>query len=130
MGDHKEGVIIPNKNFVPRNGYILFDVLLALVLFSLGFAVLFGLSMGAVSEARQAASLMEGANLAQKTMDRLAANVCIPGGTAEGREGKFQWLIHSEWQDIPELLKVSVEVRWMDRGNPHRYKLESLYAVE
>jgi len=95
--------------------------------------------MGAVSEARKAATLMEGANLAQETMDRLAADVwskniaqraCIPGGTVEGKEGKFHWLIHSEWHDIPELLKVSVEVRWLERGNPYQYKLESLYAVK
>lgn len=120
-------------------GYVLFDVLLALFLFSLGFAVLFGLTEGAVSEARQASTLMEGANLAQKIMDRLAVQIwseniasqaCIPGGTVEGHEGKFRWLIHSEWEDIPQLLRVSVEVRWVERGNPPWYKLESLYAVE
>ena len=118
---------------------MLFDVLLALFLFSLGFAVLFGLTEGAVSEARQAATLMEGANLAQKKLEQLAVHAwsdniaqqtCIPGETVEGNEGKFHWLIHSEWDDIPELLRVSVEVRWTERGNPYQYKLESLYAVE
>ena len=120
-------------------GYVLFDVLLALFLFSLGFAVLFGLTEGAVSEARQASTLMEGANLAQEIMDRLAvqtwseniaSQACIPGGTVEGHEGEFGWLIHSEWEDIPQLLRVSVEVRWVERGNHPWYKLESLYAVE
>lgn len=114
-------------------------MLLALFLFSLGFAVLFGLTEGAVFEARQASTLMEGANLAQEKLEQLAAqnwrdniarNACIPGGTVEGNEGKFQWVIHSEWGDIPELLRVSVEVRWTERGNPYLYKLESLYAVE
>ena len=120
-------------------GYVLFDVLLALFLFSLGFAVLFGLTEGAVSEARQAATLMEGANLAQKKLDQLAIHawndniarqVCLPGGTVEGNEGEFQWRIASEWDDIPQLLRVSVEVRWIERGNLTKYKLESLYAVE
>jgi hypothetical protein len=120
-------------------GYVLFDVLLGLFLFSLGFAVLFGLTEGAVSEARQASTLMEGANLAQKIMDRLAVQLwsdniarqaCIPGETVEGHEGKFRWLIVSDWDDIPQLLRVSVEVRWVERGNPAWYKLESLYAVE
>ncbi|HUX46877.1 MAG TPA: hypothetical protein VMV58_02600 [Desulfosporosinus sp.] len=120
-------------------GYVLLDVLLALFLFSLGFAVLFGLTEGAVSEARQASTLMEGANLAQKKLEQLAVNAwsdniarqaCIPGGTVEGNEGRFHWLIHSEWGDIPELLRVSVEVRWTERGNPYQYKLETLYAVE
>jgi len=120
-------------------GYVLFDVLLAVFLLSLGFAVLYGLKEGAVSEARQAASLMEGANLAQEKMERLAvhdwrenisAQACIPGGTVEGHEGKFHWRIDSEWDVIPELLRVSVEVRWIERGNPYHYRLESLYAVE
>ena len=120
-------------------GYVLFDVLLALFLFSLGFAVLFGLTEGAVSEARQASTLMEGANLAQEKLEQLAVHAwsdniarqaCIPGGTVEGNEGKFHWLIVSNWDDIPQLLRVSVEVRWTERGNPAWYKLESLYAVE
>lgn len=117
----------------------MFDVLLALFLFSLGFVVIFGLTEGAVSESRQASSLMEGANLAQKIMDQLAIHgwrdnlarqVCIPGGTVEGHEGKFQWIIRSEWDDIPQLLRVSVEVFWKEQGNSSMYKLESLYAVE
>src|SRR5665647_2763501 len=87
-------------------GYVLFDVLLALFLFSLGFAVLFGLTEGALSEARQASTLLEGANLAQKKLDQLAVHAwsdnitqqaCIPGGTVEGNEGKFRWIIASDW---------------------------------
>lgn len=101
--------------------------------------MLFGLTEGAVFEARQASTLMEGANLAQKKLEQLAVHAwsdniarqaCIPGGTVEGNEGKFRWLIVSNWDDIPQLLRVSVEVRWTERGNPVWYKLESLYAVE
>ena len=114
-------------------------MLLALFLFSLGFAVLFGLTEGALSESRQAASLLEGANLAQKKLEQLAVHAwsdniarqaCIPGGIVEGQEGKFHWLITSTWDDIPQLLRVSVEVRWTERGNTSKYQLESLYAVE
>lgn len=120
-------------------GYVLLDVLLATFLFSLGFAALFGLTQGAVSEARQATALMEGANLAQNKLDHLAVHAwsdnianraCIPGGSVEGYEGKFSWLIQSEWEGGPQLMRVSVEVRWTERGNPFQYKLESLYAVE
>ena len=117
----------------------MFDGLLALFLFSLGFAVLFGLTESAVAESRQASTLMEGANLAQKIMDQLANHdwrdnlaqqACIPGGTVEGHEGKYKWIIRSDWDDIPQLLRVSVEVFWQDQRNYSRYKLESLYAVE
>ena len=120
-------------------GFVMFDVLLALFLFSLGFAVLFDLTESAVSEARQASTLMEGANLAQKTMDGLAVHAwadnialqaCIPGGTVVGNEGNFHWEIRANWDDFPRLLRVSVEVRWLERGKQTKYKLESLYAVE
>lgn len=146
MSVEKEGENIPkpsnragNDGYVFKDGYVLFDVLLALFLFSLGFGVLFQLTVGALSEARQAASLMEGANLAQETMERLAArkwrdNIarrdCIPGGVVEGTKEQFEWQICSEWHDIPQLLKVSVKVRWTNQGNPYQYTLESLYAVE
>ncbi|AFQ43020.1 hypothetical protein [Desulfosporosinus meridiei] len=122
-----------------NEGYVLLDVLLALFLFSLGFAVLFELTSHALSESGKAMTLMEGANLAQGKMDQLAVrnwrdNIaqrgCIPGGIVEGREGKFRWQIYSDWHDIPHLLKVSVKVMWSERGDPYQYKLESLYAVE
>lgn len=136
IGKKYKGGEITKKNI---QGYVLLDVLLAVFLFSLGFAVLFGLTEGAVSEARQAATLMEGANLAQKKIDQLAVHawddniarqVCIPGGTVEGNEGNFHWLIVSNWDDLPQLLRVRVEVRWSEQGYPANYKLESLYAVE
>lgn len=120
-------------------GYVLFDVLLALFLFSLGFAALWGLTEDAISESQQASSLLEGANLAQKKLDQLAVHswsenfacrACLPGGTVEGDEGRFRWRIVSNWDDIPQLLRVSVEVHWTERGNPVSYSLESLYAVE
>lgn len=117
----------------------MFDVLLALFIFSLGFAVLFGLTESAVTQSRQASTLMEGANLAQKTMERLAVRdwrdniarqACIPGGTVEGEDGKFQWIIRSDWDDMPQLLRVSVEIVWIEKGNRSQYKLESLYVVD
>lgn len=97
------------------------------------------MTLGALSESRQAAALMEGANLAQETMDHLAAhrwsdNIaqrdCVPGGIVERTKGNYRVRISSEWQDIPQLLKVGVEVIWTERGNPYQYKLESFYALE
>ena len=130
---------IKGADVTDKQGYILLDVLLALFLFSLGFAVLFGLTEGALYESRQGATLLEGANLAQKKMDQLAVQVWnnnitrqdyLPDGTVEGNEGQFHWLIVSDWDDTPQLLRISVEVRWSEGGNPAWYKLESLYDVE
>ncbi len=117
----------------------MFDVLLAIFLYSLGFTVLYGLTEEAIFETHQVSSLIEGANLAQSIMDQLAAHswrdniasqACIPGGVVQGSEGVFHWFIRSDWADMPQLLKISVEVHWAERGNEGRYQLESLYEVE
>ncbi|WP_088226375.1 hypothetical protein [Desulfosporosinus sp. FKB] len=115
------------------------DVLLAVFLFSLGFAALYGLYERALVEAHQSLSLMEAANLAQKKMEQLAAqswrdNIdaqrCLPGGIVEGNEGNFQWRIDSNWDDIPQLLRVKVNVHWIERGTSEYYQIESLFEVE
>lgn len=128
-----------SRNSEKTKGYVLLDVLLGLFLFSLGFGVLFELTTAARSETSQAASLMAGANLAQETMDKLSARAwseniacgdCSPGRVVEKNTGKFRCRIYSEWQEGPNLLRVSVEVSWTELGVPYCYQLESLYAVE
>ena len=131
-----EGITHENQS---SKGYILLDVLLAVFLFSLGFAALYGLSEGALNETREAASLAAAANLAQSRMEELAAHgwretinsqACIPGGTVEGSEGAFHWIIRANWDDIPQLLRVNVEVRWFEQGVPVSYQIESLFEVD
>ncbi len=115
------------------------DVLLAVFLFSLGFATLYGLYERALAEAHQSLSLMEAANLAQMKMEQLAAqswrdNIdaqrCLPGRTVEGNEGNLQWRIDSNWEDIPQLLRVKVNVHWIERETSEYYQIESLFEVE
>lgn len=128
-----------SPDFERAKGYVLLDVLLGLFLFFLGFGVLFELTIEALSQTSQAVSLLEGANLAQETMDKLSSRAwreniacgdCLPGRVIARSNDKFSWRIYSEWQEAPYLLKVSVEVNWTERGIPYSYKLESLYAVE
>ncbi|MHB1653762.1 MAG: hypothetical protein ACYCVD_15000 [Desulfitobacteriaceae bacterium] len=120
-------------------GYILFDALLAIFLFSFGFAALYGLTEGTLWTTRQAAYLTEGANYAQKHLESLAAHKwednlaqgkCIPGGLVEGDDGNFHWLIRSDWDPLPDLLRISVEVRWLEDSHLRSYLLESAYHVE
>lgn len=122
-----------------EKGFVLLDVILALFLFTVGFAALYGLSEKALSEADQALCLTEAANHAQNIMETLGAeswrdNIrrgsCIPGGEVEGSEGFFRWRVYSDW-DIPdELLRVKVEVSWLEQGSIQSYTLESLYALQ
>ena len=120
-------------------GYVLFDVLLAVFLFSLGFAGIFSLTETALTEARKAADLLEGANLAQSTLDSLtaqgwreniASGACVPGGAVSKQEGKFRCQIWTAWDEVPQLLKVGVDVIWLEQGNPVYFKLEGRYAVD
>lgn len=120
-------------------GYALLDVLVAVFLLSLGFASLYALNEGALKETQQAVNLTNSANLAQSLMDQLGANSwqdnlvqgkAIPGETVQGQDGQFAWSIHSEWDTLPNLLRVSVEIRWVERGLERSYRLESMYVTE
>lgn len=119
-----------------EKGFVLLDVLLALFLFTLGFGALFGLSQGALREAEQALRLTEAANCAQSILESLAAeswsdNIqegrCIPGGEVEGRDELLRWKIISQWEIAEVLLRVRVEVSWLEQGVVQSYTLESLY---
>ena len=122
-----------------EKGFVLLDVLLALFLFTLGFVALYGLSESALGEAEQALNLTQAANCAQNVMESLTAepwmdNInkgqLIPGGEVVGQEGLFHWRVYSDW-DIPnELLRVRVEVSWLEQQRVQSYELESLYAIQ
>ncbi|CAA7601590.1 Hypothetical protein DEACI_2257 [Acididesulfobacillus acetoxydans] len=120
-------------------GFVLMDVLLAVMLFGLGFAVLYGLNESAWAEAGAAANLTEAANLAQKKLEDLherswpenfALEKCLPGGSACGQEGRFQWSVASEWGELPDILDVTAEVCWSEGWTRKSYRLQSIYFVE
>ncbi len=120
-------------------GYALLDVLMAIVLFSISFPVLFGLTETTNFQNQQVANLTQAMNLAQNSMERLAGrswteNVangeCIPGGVVMGSEGLFDWKISAEWDRFPDLLEIETEVKWLERGKIQRYHLGSLYHVD
>lgn len=117
-------------------GYVLLDVLAALFFFAIGFGILFGLNEAAVRESNQAIHLIEAANIAQETMEKLAANSwqenislgrCIPGIQVQGAEGAYNWAVKSLWDNPQGLLRVSVVVEWMEQGKKFSYTLETLY---
>ncbi|MGE4271577.1 MAG: PulJ/GspJ family protein [Desulfitobacterium sp.] len=122
-----------------NQGFALLDVVLALFLFALGFAALYGLSESAMKEAEQALRITEAANQAQSILESLAneswrdnidTGHCLPGGEVRGREGIFHWTIYTDWELPEELLRVRVEIAWLEKGSERKYTLESLYAVQ
>lgn len=120
-------------------GFVLLDALMAIFLFGLGFAVLYGLTESALAEAGQAEDLTKAANIAQQQLEGLqgcswtenfAQGRCIPGEVVRGEEGRFHWSVFSEWDGLPDILHIKVEVLWPERRKKSSYQLESVYHVE
>jgi hypothetical protein len=119
-------------------GFVLLDVILALFLFGLGFASLYGLAESAWKEAEQAIHLTEAANLAQSIIEELAAvswtdNInsgrCLLDDSVEGGKDLYNWRLFIDWAIPDELLRVQVEVFWLEQGRIKNYTLEGLYAL-
>lgn len=122
-----------------QRGFALFDVLIALFLFSLGFTALYGLRESTYAEMRAGMMLTEAANIAQTQMESLRAHSwtenisagrVIPGGLVEGNYGLFHLQTAAAWQGLPWLLDVKVRVDWPEGSSRRSYELEGLYYVE
>lgn len=120
-------------------GYVLLDALMAILFFSLSFAVLFGLTESAVRETEHAQDLTQAANLAQKKIEELAAKpwsqnlaqgLVVPGESVGGQEGKFQWSLNSEWEVPSSLIYINVLVSWPEQGKARTYHLRSVFYVD
>lgn len=115
------------------SGFVLLDVLLALFLFTTGFAAVYGLSIGALKEGEEALNLTKAANIAQELMETFASEVCgtgnrIPDGIMQGKKEEYHWQITTEWIIPEKLLQVNVHITWLERGRTQGYKLTSLFA--
>jgi hypothetical protein len=112
------------------------DVLMALFLFSVGFATIASLHVAALREARQVLSINQAANLARNQMETWTANgwrenihsgVCLPGGRIQGQEEMFVWTLEVDWEEENVLLRVTCAVEWPEGGECKLFILESYY---
>lgn len=119
-------------------GYVLFDVLVAFVIFSIGFAGLYGLTESAVKQTQEGKNLIIAANLAQTVMDELtaegwknnlAAGDYLPGNPVQGEEENFHWTVTTEWDSVPSLLRVEVKVEWPEAGTIRSLVLRGMFDV-
>ena len=116
------------------SGFVLIDVLLALFLFTIGFAAVYGLSIGAIKEGEEALNVTMAANIAQELMETFASEVKgrenrIPDGIIQGKKDLFQWQITTEWIIPEKLLQVNVSITWLERGKTQEYRLTSMFPV-
>lgn len=117
----------------------MFDVLIAIVLLSIGFVALYGLTESAVKQTQEGKNLISAANLAQSLMDELtiqgwetnlAAGTYVPGNPVQGEEGLFHWTVTTEWDSTPALLRVNVEVEWPEAGATRSFTLRGMFDVD
>lgn len=76
------------------SGFVLLDVLLALFLFTMGFAAVYGLSHAAFKEGEEALNLTQAANIAQELMETFANEVGVKGNGIPDRimQGKKDYI--------------------------------------
>lgn len=118
-------------------GFILLDVLIGLFIFGLGFAVITGVINTAALAGGEAQNYLQAVNLASSTMDELLNLLEIDNSSQyaylgkEGKEqvGTFEKLIKMEWESV-DLLLVTVEIKWKEKGEVRNYLLESLFYVQ
>lgn len=119
-----------------RKGYIMLDILLGLLLFSMGFAVIWGLNTSSVFKSAGMDNSLQAINLAASTMDELHCTfqrdrTAIDTYTSldiTAEIGFFDRVIKAEWI-TKDLLLLNVEVRWLEKGLERKYNLESYFYV-
>ena len=116
--------------------YAFIDILVGLLIFSLGFATILSLNNWVVQAKVQAENYMEAINIASSTMDEIIneyKNKEFTGDFADilnlnDRYGKYERIIVMT-KDAPNLWLISVKLEWIERGEPREYLLESLLYV-
>lgn len=115
-------------------GYIMLDIVLGLFIFGMGFAAVWGLNTAAVIGSAQLDSSLKAINLASSTVDEL---YCRFGDDrayidyycsveVNDRVERFDRSITAQWETM-DLLLLTVEIRWLERGVSKDYSLESYY---
>jgi len=127
---------LPNIFKTNDRGYAFIDILVGLLIFSLGFATILSLNNWVVQAKVQAENYMEAINIASSTMDEIIneyKNKEFNGDFADilnlnDRYGKYERIIVMT-KDAPNLWLISVKLEWIERGEPREYLLESLLYV-
>ncbi|MGI6449526.1 MAG: type IV pilus modification PilV family protein [Desulfitobacteriia bacterium] len=120
-----------------HQGYLLLDILVGIFIFSLGFAVILGIINSAALANAQSNHYLQAVNLASSAMDELLAKLeedsvfCytyLAGADVE-KIGNFTQTINMVWETA-DLLLVTVQMEWPERGEVRDYYLESLFYVQ
>lgn len=118
-------------------GYILLDILLGLFILGIGLAVIWGLNNSTVLKSGQVDSSLQAVNLASSTLDELLCEFDedksyiykYSSVEVKDRFGLFERIIRAEWKTM-NLVLLTVEIEWPERGVSKEYCLESYYYAQ
>lgn len=118
-------------------GYILLDILLGLFILGIGLAVIWGLNNSTVLKSGQVDSSLQAVNLASSTLDELLCEFDedksyiykYSSVEVKDRFGLFERIIRAEWKTM-NLVLLTVEIEWLERGVSKEYCLESYYYAQ
>jgi|GEM_PF-3309263 len=120
---------------IPNKGFIFLDILFALLIVSVGFLVVIGLNNSTAQTQLRAENYLQAVNLASSAMDQTLTdleagiiNLDFNGLPLEEKKqiGKYErnLAIRAASEDM---LEITVEIVWSERGNRKNYVLYSLY---
>ena len=117
-------------------GYIILDILLGIVIFSLGFAAAWKINISALMIGGQTDNLFQAINLAESAIEELHSNFQEDSGLADlyalreirEQKGRFIRTIRADWETT-DLLLIQIEIEWVEREGSKKYCLESYCNV-
>ncbi|UWG95735.1 hypothetical protein LPY66_12510 [Dehalobacter sp. DCM] len=118
------------------HGFVYLDIIVALFIFGLGFAVIFGSVQASYLKQSHTERYLDAVNLASSTLNEVVDDVDEdPAAAAAYLEGEhkhvvgfYNVVIKTEWAEA-DLLSVTVEVTWLEQGRNKNYHVQSLCHV-
>jgi general secretion pathway protein I len=128
-----------------QRGYTLIEVIAAFAVLAVGLTLLLGTLSGASQQVRWAGEAGRAALHAQSLLDQTGVGQALQAGTRSGEfeDGRYRWTLDVQaWRDpskpegqpeslsAPQLLQLTLEVRWREGGPRERLRLTSLRLVQ
>jgi general secretion pathway protein I len=137
--------ILPSGQYKHSGGFTLLEVLLAFVIFALGFATVMEILSGSIRNTVRAREYSEIALIAQSVMDQVGLEIALEQGTsASGESGDYTWDLTVDSFDDPtgevdsvqlaqitgiELLRVDLVISWGDSSRERHREFSTVKAM-
>ena len=115
-----------------RRGFTLIEVMVAIVLLSVGILGVMGAVRGVTRASGRAEETVEAVTLARGMLNEIKSSGSVQTGTSNGDFGVqnpgYRWESTVETSaDVADLLQITVTVLWPDGPRENRYNLTTLY---